>query len=387
MPTNLYILDQIPASDAGKVQRKMLYDKITAMGIPAQPLADTNETIILPRNETENKLYKIFRKLLPVKGISVNDTFFELGGDSLKAAVLFEEIKKIFKLQIPLKYIFKTGTIEYLADYINNNQTNKPSYPFLVAFNEEGSKKPIFFVHAAEGKAVIIRYIANDFDSERPFYSFDLNPEENDWVYPITFEQIAEQYIKDIKAVQPEGPYILAGQCVGGTIAYEMACQLTEQNQEISLLAMYDPVLPGTEEVFIVENRFKGYLKEIKRIGIKNFLSRKTKSYRMRIINYFFKKSPENIKQLVSDYELNRAIIAKARSLYRVNKKYDGKVIYFKPLNNFSNTATNNSIIKWSEFASDIHVVPLEGNHISVFHIENAENTRKVLENVLRDYQ
>ena len=387
MPTSLYVMKEIPASDVGKIQRKILFDELNALGINPQPESGENEEIVLPHNEIESKLHKIFQSILPVKEISVTDTFFELGGDSLRAAVLYDQIKINFKIQIPLTYIFKNGSIEALAEFILNNNKKKTLNPFVVPFQEEGSKNPIFFVHAAEGESVIYHNIAKKFDPERPFYGIDFNPDAVKWEHPVTFEQIVEHYIKDIRSIQTQGPYILAGHCVGGIIAYEMARQLHEVKQEIGLLAMYDSVIPGTEETLKVNQRFKRNLAEIKKYSLKEitkFLSIKKFYYRIRFYKYLYKKSPYFLKPLVFRFMDKNSAIKYARSAYEI-KKYDGEIIFFKPDNNLIKKKTNNSIDIWSKFARNVRIISLKGNHNSVFYEENAENTKAVLLDILEN--
>jgi aspartate racemase len=58
---------------------------------------------------------------------------------------------------------------------------------------------------------------------------------------PLTrIEDMAARYIKEIQGIQPEGPYLLTGYCMGGTIAFEMAQKLSEQGQSVDLLALLD---------------------------------------------------------------------------------------------------------------------------------------------------
>jgi len=379
MPSSLYVLTQMPASDAGKVQRKMLYEKIVAMGIPAQPLADANEPIIAPRNETEFKLYKIFRTILPVKEISVTDTFFELGGDSLKTAELFNQIKEAFETQVPLKYIFSNGTIEVLANYITGGHGSKKLHPFIMPYQETGTKTPLFFIHSADGESVMYRHIAINFDPERPFYGINFNPEAAKWKHPITFEQMAAFYIADIRTIQPEGPYILAGQCVGGIIAYEMAIQLKKAKQEIALLTIFDAILPDAEQKVQFRNKLVRNIEEVKRDGPAMYF--KTKWYYYKKLIY--KNSPNALKESTFNSMDKRSIISNARADYKM-KKYDGDIVFFKPDNNISHAAVS-SVELWSKLARDVRIIQTHGNHTSVFYPENAEYTRQVFEDVLID--
>ncbi|MDD3894121.1 MAG: thioesterase domain-containing protein, partial [Syntrophomonadaceae bacterium] len=382
MPSSLYVLTQMPASDAGKVQRKMLYEKIAAMGIPAQPLADANEPIIAPRNETEFKLYKIFRTILPVKEISVTDTFFELGGDSLKTVLLFNHIRRVFGTQIPVTYILNNSSIEDLAGYISKKQNNENIYNFVVPFNKEGTKTPLFFVHAADGTPAVCMNLAKDFDPDRPFYGFYFNHNAVEWKHPITFEQIAAEYIKDIRTIQPEGPYVINGHCLGGILAYEIAQQLSQAGQQIALLGMFDTIISKIQKereedaegdnVQANNSTLMGYLR---------LKARKIKIYLMVDGSMFiYKITPNFMRSVIVKYLNREALLRYSRRRYEP-KEYKGKMIYFKPEK--SKASSIESIKLWQGINSKVEVIKLKGDHGSMFSVQNAWYTRDVLNNLL----
>lgn len=383
MPTILYVLDVIPVGEGGKIQRTKLYETIQSLGLKPQPVRGEHEKLLLPRNETEKALLKIFTRILPIKNISITDNFFELGGDSLKAAVLYDSITEQFGIQIPLKYIFENSSIEELASYILGKGDYKTIHPFLVPFQEGGSKTPIFFIHATEGEPVIYRHIAMDFDSERPFYGIKFNPDAVKWKHPITFEQVARYYIDDIRTIQSTGPYILAGQCVGGIIAYEMARQLKDAKQDISLLAMYDPIVSSVKNTKSINEKLRSNIEELKNVSIKQYLTVKYFYYSIRLQSALYKITPDLFKPLCFRYIKNESWIKYARSVYKI-KPYNGDIVYFYPEEASGESSELSSRI-WAQFVRNIRIIPLRGRHDSVFFAENAENTRKILEKVLEE--
>jgi len=83
--------------------------------------------------------------------------------------------------------------------------------------------------------------LAHDLGSNQPLYVID--PYKFDGLQvPPTIEAIAAAYIKAMRVVQPEGPYLLGGFCAGGLIAYEVAQQLRAEGQEVDLLILIDPM-------------------------------------------------------------------------------------------------------------------------------------------------
>jgi hypothetical protein len=109
----------------------------------------------------------------------------------------------------------------------------------------EGSKRPFFFLHGDwNGSAFFCFPLARELGSEQPFYA--LEPYRFDGLpVPPTIETMATAHIKSMRAVQPEGPYLLGGWCNGGLVAYEMARQLHASGQSVDLLVLMDAFYLG----------------------------------------------------------------------------------------------------------------------------------------------
>jgi hypothetical protein len=109
----------------------------------------------------------------------------------------------------------------------------------------EGTKQPFFFLHGNwNGSAFFCFSLARELGSDQPFYA--LEPYRFDGLaVPPTVETMATAHIKSMRAVQPEGPYLLGGWCNGGLVAYEMARQLHAAGQAIDLLVLMDAMYLG----------------------------------------------------------------------------------------------------------------------------------------------
>lgn len=104
-------LDAIPLTLNGKVDRALLLSKIPFNGL--------NAAYTAPRNDTEKELINLFSELLKADSIGIKDNFFSLGGNSLLAIQLLSRIRKKFKLNIPVKVIFKFPHLDQMAEYID----------------------------------------------------------------------------------------------------------------------------------------------------------------------------------------------------------------------------------------------------------------------------
>jgi hypothetical protein len=108
-----------------------------------------------------------------------------------------------------------------------------------------GSKRPFFFLHGHwQGTPFFCFSLARELGSDQPFYALEPYQFDGLWVPP-TVEMMAAAHLLSLRAVQPEGPYFLGGECNGGLVAYEMARQLHAAGQTVALLVLMDPMYLG----------------------------------------------------------------------------------------------------------------------------------------------
>jgi amino acid adenylation domain-containing protein/non-ribosomal peptide synthase protein (TIGR01720 family) len=130
VPTRFMWLEDLPLSPNGKVDRKSL-PRVENVR------SDTAGEYIEPRNDTERAIAEIFKAVLVVDKVGIKDNFFDLGGHSLRATQVISRIKKELGIDIPLRVIFETPTIEGLAGAAFSDSgvgtipklPNAPSYP------------------------------------------------------------------------------------------------------------------------------------------------------------------------------------------------------------------------------------------------------------------
>jgi thioesterase domain-containing protein/acyl carrier protein len=191
-----------------------------------------------PRDSVESQLVKLWESVLD-KPVGIEDDFFELGGTSLIAARLFAQIEEDLKLRIPLVTLVQAPTIKQLAEVIRL-PGSPDAWQSLVTIQPGGDRPPLFCIHGESGHLLMYRSLARYLGPDQPIYG--LQPQGLDGKQaPLTrIEDMAARYIKEIQVIQPEGPYFLAGYCMGGTIAFEMAHQLSGLGQRVDLLALLD---------------------------------------------------------------------------------------------------------------------------------------------------
>lgn len=187
---------------------------------------------------TESHLVAMWQKLLGLDSVGLDQNFFDLGGDSSLAVRMFAEIEEIFKVKLPLATLYETPTIEELARVIRGEISTSGSS--LVAIQPQGSRPPFFCFHGAGGNVLIYRDLSRHLGLDQPFYGLQSQGLDGSLPPLTTVEDMAALYLKEIRRVQPHGPYFLGGYCGGGTIAYEAAQQLLAEGEPVALLAMFD---------------------------------------------------------------------------------------------------------------------------------------------------
>jgi phthiocerol/phenolphthiocerol synthesis type-I polyketide synthase E len=191
------------------------------------------------------KLTEIWRELLGIDSIGVEQNYFDLGGDSSLAVQLFARIEKSFNIKLPLATLFEAPTIEGLARVLQDQTLMAPpagvsGWSSLVAIQPNGARPRFFCMHGAGGNVLIYRDLARYLGSDQPFYGMQAQGLDGSCAPLTTIEEMAELYVHEIRKLQPHGPYLIGGYCMGGTLAYEVARQLRAAGEEISLLALFD---------------------------------------------------------------------------------------------------------------------------------------------------
>jgi thioesterase domain-containing protein len=152
-------------------------------------------------------------------------------------------IYRQFGQVLPLSTLLQQPTVEALARLLQGGGAELPSSP-LVALQPSGSKRPFFCVHPVGGQVLCYLDLARHLGPEQPFYGLQAPglAEAGDRLPSI--EEMAGSYVKELRAAQPQGPYLLGGWSMGGIVAFEMSQQLRREGQEVALLAMLDTWAP-----------------------------------------------------------------------------------------------------------------------------------------------
>ena len=194
------------------------------------------QTATVSNDSIESQLQAIWAEVLEIDQVGVNDNFFNLGGNSLMAITLFAEIERqMGKVEHPLSALLEAPTIRRFAKLLRGTgeEERKTS---LVMIQEgkspEGAtspKAPLFCIHGAGGNVLLYQQLARQLGESQTVYGCQASG--LDGVQPILsdIKSMARNYVDEVLRIAPEGPYLLMGYCMGGTIAWEMGQQLRER--------------------------------------------------------------------------------------------------------------------------------------------------------------
>jgi amino acid adenylation domain-containing protein len=347
VPSAFVLLETMPKTPNGKVDRRAM---------PTPKPADFTEPneYVAPTDELEKNLVRIWCAVLSKEKIGIRDNFFDLGGHSLLAARLMHRIEQTLGQRLPLAALLQAPTIEQFAALLRQEGWSA-SWSSLVAIQAEGSRAPFFCVHGVGGNVVGFRDLARHMGTDQPFYA--LQPQGLDGKRPCvtSIAEMAESYLQEIRRIQPEGPYRIGGYSFGGLVAYEMAQQLRAQDQEVSLLALFD-TFPGKLEsrTAIMRNLFRIPLRTAASFIVKKG-SFVLMTLRKRFELLMLPRALRNVRQAC----------AKAAAGYDV-QPYDGQVTLFRVKEKSAGSLDDPYAIWWRVAAGGVDLREISGDHLSL---------------------
>jgi len=237
LPAVFVELAEIPLTTHGKLDKKSLPE-------PGRDRPEFEKRYEAARNGVEAMLSELWTDVLGVEHIGIHDDFFDLGGDSIKGVIFINRLQEHLGEIIPVVNIFTAPTIASFAKYLEEQHSDAGQS--LVSIQPQGSLPPFFCVHAVGGNVFSYVSLARRLGVTQPFYALQARGLLGAQEPHTRIEEMATDYIYAIRTVQESGPYVLGGWSMGGLIAFEMACQLQRQGQQVALVALFDSITPYT---------------------------------------------------------------------------------------------------------------------------------------------
>ncbi|WP_375332154.1 non-ribosomal peptide synthetase [Candidatus Tisiphia endosymbiont of Temnostethus pusillus] len=348
IPTNINLIDKMPKTNSGKIDY---------IGLN-QYVVKNNIISFKHKNEQERIIMEFLKDIISYKNNTNETNFFRLGMTSLSTQTLAYKLSEYFMTNIPVSLIYSNPNIQSLALALNEICNKAHSNNFVV-INQE-ARSNIFAFPPAGGSSYNYKKFGELLHG-RQLIAFNKPPSN---FGADTIEKLASHYIGLIKAHNFCEPYFLVGWSLGGTLAYEVACQLQRLGHQLSSLFLIDPGF--NLKHFGINGKYESFSqKQIESIMHKNLKSTNLNS----------KILQEMMNNLYSDAELINKYTP---------KRYEGSVVLIKPNNvriNERNYGLANNGLEYL-VVGKIHKYQVPGNHISMM----ADNVRYITEIFHRHY-
>jgi thioesterase domain-containing protein len=244
-------------------------------------------------------------------------------------------MRKLFDRSFPLSVLFQAPTVEKLADIIRKGGWSS-HWTSLVPIQAGGSKPPFFCVHGGGGNVLIYRELARHLGADYPFYGLQARGLDGSSSYLTTTEAMAESYLREIRELQPEGPYYLGGFCMGGQVAVEIAQRLVRDGQQVNLLFAIDTHNFNGVPQQLAPGEKIGNLGQITYVTEKTKIALRREIERLRIkIVHLFKLNPHRDVVKGTREEFIEDINDRAFLAYKPTV-YPGKMTICKPRRNYA---------------------------------------------------
>jgi thioesterase domain-containing protein len=254
VPGQFVRLTQLPHNSNGKIDR-------VALPMPDQERPELENEYEMPAAGLETTIATIWGQFLGIEQVGAGDDFFELGGHSMLAVQMLTALEKALGRKVPVASLVQGQTVRGMAAWINGEEiADRPR--MLIPIQEGGNQLPICLVPAMAASPLSFVELARELGPEHPIYAIDdtiLLESEG------TLEEVAAQYLAELRMVHPTGPYVIGGRCIGAIAALEMTRQLEEQGEEVALLVILDGVRPDLARPKGIPAKFNYYLQRLQK--------------------------------------------------------------------------------------------------------------------------
>lgn len=250
VPNQWVALDAFPLTPHGKVNHRALPD-------PTSERPELEDRYQAPRTPGEQLLAELWSTVLGTDRVGIEDNFFDLGGTSISVIQLSGACRRA-GVEISPRDVFEQPTVRGQAMRAIERSRDDADAPVLdtvfgaghtgttrtvVTLRGGGDGRPVFCVHPSGGGVAWYLPLARALPTAHPVHALQPLGMDGREAPAETIEDMAAGYLADLRLVQPEGPYVVVGWSLGGTIAFEMARQLDRLGEPVQLILL-EPTLP-----------------------------------------------------------------------------------------------------------------------------------------------
>jgi len=241
-PARFYLADEIPRLPSSKLDVRALI-ALDAANVQRERAKPADEAELAPRvgDRLAETVARVWQDVLLAPLGGPHDDFFDAGGDSLTAITFAMELERELGLELSPTLIYETPSFSGFCDVLR--ACRAPRHAPLVLLKAGAGSPPVFVIHGIGGNVVEILPTARRMAYPGPVIGIRARGLARGEMPHSSVEAMAADYLREIKARQPNGPYCLCGYSFGGLVAFEIARQLSESGNEIGFVGLFDTLM------------------------------------------------------------------------------------------------------------------------------------------------
>ncbi len=254
----------------------------------AAPAAAVENKSSAKDDDVSREVSHIWKEVLNLDAVDPNVPFFEAGGNSLLLVRLFARLNKSFGTRLPITTIFDAATAGSLSERLRNHADIRA----LVPVQTHGDRPPVFMIHSY----LLYQALSQSLGESQPFYG--LRELETD--SELAMQQRVVNYVREIRSVQPHGPYSVMGWCAAGPLTVEVARHLIEAGESVTSVILFDSWLPG------YLNSVEGTREHGAPVSRWGTLRTKLRRHNQKMLTLSMAQRPQYLRAAVARYALSR---------------------------------------------------------------------------------
>jgi len=270
-----------------------------------------------------------------------------------------------------------------------NGRQRPQSSPVLVSIQPHGLSAPFFCVHPVGGQVISYAELSQELGIEQPFYGLQSPPANFSPASDISIEQMATLYNREIRSIQPVGPYLLSGWSMGGLVAWEMAQQLIKEGETIRLLALMDTTPPSG---YLEADDRDDEISMLARFALD--MSRLVGKDPRPLVEQFFEADAQDQWNMVQETLTSYGVLAPNTANAEMTALLDVYTRDARAMNNYSLHPSDQSVVYfrasetperfsklWTTWAGgDIHIHLVSGDHYTMLRRPNVHTIAETLQ-------
>jgi non-ribosomal peptide synthetase component F/thioesterase domain-containing protein/acyl carrier protein len=372
-PARYYLVPSIPRLPSSKLDLRALA-ALDEARVQSERAVSVENAALAPMagDHIARTVARVWQHVLLVPVRAAEDDFFDSGGDSLNAITFVLELERALGLDISLTLINEAPRFDQLCEALRERRA--PGSTPLVTLKGGDGLPPVFFIHGVGGNIVEILPAARRMTYPGAVIGIRARGVVRGEVPHTSIEAMAADYLRAIKARQPNGPYYLCGYSSGGLAAFEIARRLSESGNEVGLVGLFDTTMspvrwPLRAWLSIIARRLS-LLAAGLRMPIRAWpATLRTSARRLRAWRGALGAAPSTAVRVATS-----ALIASAR--YHPGF-YRGQLTLFSPAEREPGLPSLESV--WRKHARTVVVVETAGTHLTMLSTPRAETTAACL--------